>query len=173
MTPYCTSALQRVPRPRPFLHLHLRRDRPLCSLFAFLPRKFLVFCSFLDHDVLFNHSYPRRDRGSSFAAAKHVAHAIHGYRLTLGGTRLNRVGYDGKGKCHRSFIHVSSVTCYTGTLGWTTSGIVYDSGSGSGVSLVVQGSAAGRGCVETGNLEQVRTLSSGLFFGERGLVMRI
>lgn len=94
--------------------------------------------------------YPKRKvGGAEFAAAKHVAHAVHGYRLTLGGTRLNRVGYDGKGM-----------------LGWLTSGIVYDSGSGSGVALVAQGQEAGRGrgCVETGTLEEVNALLSNAAF---------
>jgi hypothetical protein len=111
-----------------------------------IPASYVFFPHYLNNppthcaSLLF-YRYPLRDRGAAFASAKHVAHAIHGYRLTLGGKRLNRVGYDGKG-----------------TLGWTTSGIVYDSGSGSGVSLVAQGHEAagrGRGCVETGNLEQV------------------
>ena len=51
------------------------------------------------------------------------------------------MGYDGKG-----------------TLGWLTSGIVYDSSSGSGVALVAAGQQAagkGRACVETGTLEEV------------------
>jgi hypothetical protein len=94
-------------------------------------------------------SYPARKRGgAAYAASKHVAHAIHGYRLTLGGTRLNRVGYDGKG-----------------TLGWLTSGIVYDSSSGSGVALVAKGqemAGNGKGCVETGTLDQVILLSRAL-----------
>ncbi len=43
-------------------------------------------------------------------------------------------------------------------LGWLTSGIVYDSSSATGVALVARGQkvgAKGRGCVETGTLDQV------------------